>query len=76
MPVFDDIRASVFDNRSQFFEDLTMLSAMLVNNSTLKIHPGAQHGMCRTHADQVNADLLAICRSWTQAAKNKVPAGA
>jgi non-heme chloroperoxidase len=33
-------------------------SAKLVKNSKLKIYPGAPHGMCTTHADQVNADLL------------------
>lgn len=139
--VFDGIRASVFENRSQYFQDLTipfygynkpdakvsqgvrdsfwlqgmqcsikgvydcikefsetnftadlkkidvptlilhgdadqivpiadsaMLSAKLVKNSTLKVYPGAPHGMCTTHADQVNADLLAFCRLSKQAA--------
>jgi non-heme chloroperoxidase len=27
---------------------------------TLKIYPGAPHGMCTTLKDQVNADLLAF----------------
>jgi non-heme chloroperoxidase len=35
-----------------------MLSAKLVRNATLKVYPGAPHGMCTTHKDQVNADLL------------------
>ena len=40
-----------------------MLSSKLVKNATLKIYPGAPHGMCTTHKDQVNADLLAFLRS-------------
>ncbi len=35
-------------------------SARLVKGSTLKVYPGAPHGMCTTLADQVNADLLAF----------------
>jgi non-heme chloroperoxidase len=37
-----------------------MLSSKLVKNSTLKVYPGAPHGMCTTLADQINADLLAF----------------
>lgn len=36
------------------------LSAKIVKNATLKIYPGASHGMCVVNADQVNADLLAF----------------
>ncbi len=35
-------------------------SAKLVQNSTLKIYPGAPHGLTDTHKDQLNADLLAF----------------
>jgi non-heme chloroperoxidase len=35
-----------------------LLSAKLVKGSTLKIYPGFDHGMCSTHKDQINADLL------------------
>ena len=35
-----------------------LLSAKLVPNATLKIYPGAPHGLCTTHKDQVNEDLL------------------
>ena len=38
------------------------LSAKLVKNATLKIYPGASHGMCVVNADQVNADLLAFLK--------------
>lgn len=37
-----------------------MLAAQIVKGSTLTIYPGAPHGLCSTHKDQVNADLLAF----------------
>jgi non-heme chloroperoxidase len=40
-----------------------MLSSKIVKGSTLKIDPGAPHGLCSTHKDQVNADLLAFVQS-------------
>ncbi|HKF68194.1 MAG TPA: alpha/beta hydrolase [Vicinamibacterales bacterium] len=40
-----------------------MLSSKLVKNATLKVYPGAPHGMCTTHKDQVNVDLLAFLKS-------------
>jgi len=40
-----------------------MLSSKLVKGATLKAYPGAPHGMCSTHKDQVNADLLAFFRA-------------
>ncbi len=39
-----------------------MLSSKLVKNATLKVYPGAPHGMCTTLKDKVNADLLAFAR--------------
>ncbi|MFJ1257824.1 alpha/beta fold hydrolase [Cupriavidus sp. CuC1] len=39
------------------------LSAKIVKNATLKVYPGASHGMCVINADQVNADLLAFLNS-------------
>lgn len=38
-------------------------SAKLVNNATLKIYPGAPHGLTDTHKDQLNADLLAFLKN-------------
>jgi non-heme chloroperoxidase len=38
--------------------DSAMLTAKLVKQATLKVYPGAPHGLCSTHKDQVNADLL------------------
>ena len=37
-----------------------MLSSKLVSGSTLKVYPGLPHGLCSTHKDQINADLLAF----------------
>ncbi len=37
-----------------------MLSSKLVKGATLKVIPGAPHGMCSTLKDQINADLLAF----------------
>src|SRR5580658_7647653 len=39
------------------------LSAKLLKHGTLKIYPGFPHGMMTTHADVINADLLAFIRS-------------
>lgn len=35
-------------------------ASKLVRNATLKIYPGAPHGLADTHKDQLNADLLAF----------------
>ena len=40
-----------------------MLSSKLVKDSTLKIYPGAPHGMCSTFKDQVNTDLLGFLKA-------------
>ena len=37
-----------------------LLSSKIVKGSALKIYPGAPHGLCSTHKDAVNADLLAF----------------
>jgi non-heme chloroperoxidase len=38
-------------------------AAKLVKNATLKIYAGAPHGLADTHADQLNADLLAFLKT-------------
>jgi len=43
-------------------EDSALLAAKLVPAATLKIYPGAGHGLCSTHKDQINADLLAFLK--------------
>jgi non-heme chloroperoxidase len=37
-----------------------LLSAKIIKNSRLKIYKGAPHGMCTTHKQQVNEDLLSF----------------
>ena len=44
-------------------EDASILSTKLVKSSVLKVIPGAPHGLCTTHADQVNAELLAFLKT-------------
>ena len=41
-------------------DDSSKLTAKIVKNATLKIVPGAPHGLCTTHADIVNKELLAF----------------
>ncbi len=40
-----------------------LASAKLVKDATLKVYPGAPHGITDTHKDQLNADLLAFAKS-------------
>jgi non-heme chloroperoxidase len=42
-------------------------SSKLIKNATLKVYPGFPHGMPRTHADQINGDLLAFIQGAKQA---------
>jgi len=42
--------------------DSALLSVKLVKKGTLKVYPGLSHGMCTTHADLINGDLLAFVR--------------
>ena len=44
------------------YEAAGVSSAKLVKGSTLKIYPGAPHGLTDTHKDQLNADLLAFLK--------------
>ncbi|MCM8910835.1 alpha/beta hydrolase [Pseudomonas inefficax] len=45
------------------YENAGVLSAKLLPNGSLKIYKGYPHGMPTTHADVINADLLAFIRS-------------
>ena len=40
-----------------------LLASKIVKSATLKIYPGAPHGMCSTLKDQVNEDLLAFIKA-------------
>jgi len=40
-----------------------LLSSKMIRAATLKVYPGAPHGMCSTLKEQVNADLLAFFKA-------------
>lgn len=39
-----------------------LLSSKIVKDAQLKVYPGYPHGMCSTHKDVINADLLAFIK--------------
>jgi len=43
--------------------DSALLSVKLLKKGTLKVYKGLPHGMCTTHADVVNPDLLAFIKA-------------
>jgi non-heme chloroperoxidase len=43
--------------------DSALLSAKIFKNATLKVYKGAPHGMCTTHKDLINEDLLAFIKA-------------
>ena len=45
-----------------------MLSSKLVKGAALKVYPGLPHGMCSTHKDVINADLLAFFKRISEIA--------
>lgn len=45
------------------YKDSAVLAAQLLKNATLKIYPGFPHGALTTHADVINADLLAFAKA-------------
>ena len=45
------------------YADSAPLSVKLLKNGILKTYPGFPHGMATTHADVINADLLAFIQS-------------
>ncbi|MBS0519499.1 MAG: alpha/beta hydrolase [Proteobacteria bacterium] len=42
--------------------DSALLSAKLLKKGTLKVYKGLPHGMCTTHPDTINPDLLAFIK--------------
>ena len=40
-----------------------LASATIVTHATMKVYRGAPHGLTHTHAEQLNADLLAFLRA-------------
>ncbi len=43
--------------------DSAMLTAKMIKGATLKVYEAAPHGMCTTHKDRVNQDLLEFIKS-------------
>jgi non-heme chloroperoxidase len=43
--------------------DSALLSAKLLKNGALKVYEKLPHGMCTTHAELINRDLLAFCKA-------------
>jgi len=43
-----------------------LVSSKLVKGATLKVYPGLPHGMCSTHKDLINADLLQFIQQAQQ----------
>lgn len=39
------------------------LAVKLMKHATLKVYPGAPHGLCSTHKNEINADLLAFLQT-------------
>ena len=44
------------------YNDAALLQARLIKRSTLKIYSGYPHGLMTTHADVINADILAFLK--------------
>jgi non-heme chloroperoxidase len=53
--------------------DSAMLSSKIIKNATLKVYPGAPHGMCTTHKQQVNEDILAFIKGEMTPRREEVP---
>src|SRR5262249_54780539 len=48
------------------YADAGVLSAKLLKRSTLKIYKSFPHGMCTTHAEEINHDLRAFIRGGSR----------
>ncbi len=50
------------------------LTVKLVKDATLKVYPGAPHGLCSTMKDQINVDLLQFIQSLPQKTNSRAAA--
>jgi len=55
------------------YADSAPLSAKLLKNGIVKAYQGFPHGMCTTHADVINRDLLAFIRGELEAPAEEEP---
>jgi non-heme chloroperoxidase len=51
------------DDQNVPIADSALLSSKLIRKATLKVYPGAPHGLMVTHKDQFNGDLLAFMQT-------------
>ena len=51
------------DDQNVPIADSALLSSKLIKKATLRVYPGAPHGLTVTHKDQFNNDLLEFVRS-------------
>jgi non-heme chloroperoxidase len=51
------------DDQIVLIADSALLSVKLLRNGTLKVYEKFPHGMCTTHAEGINADLLAFIKN-------------
>jgi len=42
---------------------MSTITTKMIKGATLKVYPGASHGMCSTLKDQVNTELLAFFKA-------------
>jgi non-heme chloroperoxidase len=56
------------------YADSAPLSVRLLKNGTLKSYDGLPHGMCTTHADIINPDLLDFVRQGASATEDLIVA--
>jgi non-heme chloroperoxidase len=50
------------DDQIVSYKDASVLRAKLIKGSTLRLYPGFPHGMITTHAEVINADILAFIK--------------
>jgi non-heme chloroperoxidase len=50
------------DDQNVPIANTALRSSKLIKNATLKIYPGAPHGLTVTHKDKFNDDLLAFAK--------------
>ncbi len=43
-------------------EDSALLSSKIIKNAKLKVYKGAPYGLCMTHKDMVNEELITFIR--------------
>ena len=48
---------------SEKVQRAAQLSSKIIKNATLKVYPGAPHGLMETHREQFHKDLLAFAQS-------------